>query len=305
MDFSDHALANVLDCLHDGLYFTDTDRRIIYWNAAAERITGYSASEVIGKHCSDNILIHNDAEGINLCKNLCPLAKTINDGLHREAEVFLHHKQGHRVPVSVRVTPLLDATGRTVGGVELFTDISNREASEMRFRELQQLALLDHLTQLANRAYLERELNSRLEENKRMGIPFAILFIDLDHFKQINDTYGHLVGDRLLQLIARTLTVNARPFDLFGRWGGEEFLGIVRNISMPDLQVLCTRLLRLLESSLLEVEGQTIHVTASIGATLVNTEDTLQSLIERADALLYQSKKNGRNCASISLQAPE
>ena len=86
MDFSDHALANVLNSLHDGLYFTDTDRRIIYWNAAAERITGYASPEVLGKKCSDNILVHIDAEGTNLCKNLCPLAKTIEDGAHREAD---------------------------------------------------------------------------------------------------------------------------------------------------------------------------------------------------------------------------
>ena len=121
----------------------------------------------------------------------------------------------------------------------------------------------------------------------------------------MNDNYGHLVGDQILQLVARTLTLNARPFDLYGRWGGEEFLGIIRNISMADLQILCERLLRLIESSQLDYGEQSINVTASIGATLANPEDSLLSLTERADALLYQSKDNGRNCASVSHTAPE
>lgn len=303
MDVSDRSLSNVLESLHDGLYFTDTDRRIIYWNTAAERITGFSSSEVLGKQCCDNILIHIDTEGENLCKGLCPLASTIDDGIHREMEVFLHHKRGHRVPVSVRVTPLLDDSGKTIGGVEIFTDISNREITKIRLQELQQQALLDHLTQLANRAYLERELNNQLEELKRMKVPFGVIFIDLDHFKQVNDNYGHLVGDQILQMTSRTLTVNARPFDLFGRWGGEEFLGIIRNITLADLITLSNRLLSLIESSMLIQASQPLNITASIGATLAIPEDNIQSLVERADSLLYQSKKNGRNCATVSLSA--
>lgn len=223
MDFSNHAFSNVLHSLHDGLYFTDKDRRIIFWNPAAERITGFSAAEVLGKHCCDNILFHVDAEGNNLCESHCPVAKTIDDGQHRDLEIYLHHKRGHRVPVSVRVTPLQDSNGQTTGGVELFTDISNRSATEMRLHELQQLALLDHLTQLANRAYLERELNSRLEEKDRMGIPFAVIFIDIDHFKQVNDTHGHGVGDQVLQLVAKTLTTNARPFIFMAAGAGRNF----------------------------------------------------------------------------------
>lgn len=300
MNLSDHALNNVLASLHDGLYFTDKDRRIIFWNPAAERITGFSANEVLGKHCCDNILVHVDAEGNSLCQDGCPLAKTIDDGLHREMEIYLHHKQGHRVPVSVRVTPLLNSEGMTTGGVELFTDISNRDATEMRFHELQKLALLDHLTQLANRAYLERELNSRLEEKKRVGVPFAVIFIDIDHFKRVNDTYGHLVGDQILQLVARTLTANARPFDLYGRWGGEEFLGIIRNIGMADLKVLCARLLTLIETSKLETVTPPINVSVSIGATLAVDGDNVQTLTQRADKFLYESKNNGRNRATIA-----
>ncbi len=300
MDLSDHSLTKILDSLHDGLYFTDKNRRIIYWNAAAERITGYPAKEVIGTNCSLNILNHINCQGTLLCEQQCPLAKTIVDGLHRDGEIYLHHKQGHRVPVSVRVTPLLDDDDNIIGGIELFTDISNREATELRLRELQQLALIDHLTQLANRAYLERELNGRLEEMKRIQVPLALMFIDIDHFKQVNDNHGHNIGDQVLQMVANTLNTNARPFDLYGRWGGEEFMGLVRNINRADLETLTERLRILIAGSFLDDFDHPLSVTVSIGATLAVDGDSVKSLLERADTLLYRSKHNGRNQVSIA-----
>lgn len=304
MELDNHAISNVLDNLHDGLYFTDNDRKIIFWNPAAERITGFTAAEVIGTKCRQNILNHIDCQGQNLCEEQCLLAQTMKDGQPREDDIYLHHKKGHRVPVSVRVTPLVDKDGNTIGGIELFTDISNREATELRLRELQQLALLDHLTQLANRAYLERELIARIEEKKRIKLPFAVLFIDIDHFKQVNDTYGHPIGDLVLQMVSNTLKSNARPFDLYGRWGGEEFMGVIRNITAESLKTLAERLRVLVEGSFLADIDPPLNVTVSIGATLANEDDNVSTLLARADTLLYQSKRDGRNRVSTAKTMP-
>jgi len=152
---------------------------------------------------------------------------------------------------------------------------------------------------LANRNYIEREIQSRFEENKRFHVPFGILFIDVDHFKKCNDTYGHDVGDDVLKLIANTFVANARPFDLYGRWGGEEFLGIIRNINNEDLESLGNRLRKLIENSYILHENKKLHVTVSIGATVVRKGDSTGSLIKRADTLLYKSKEAGRNCLTI------
>jgi PAS domain-containing protein len=114
---------------------------------------GYPAEEVIGIHCSDDILTHVDENGCNLCKGMCPLAATIVDSMPREAEVYLHHKDGHRTPVFVRVSPLKDEKGKIIGGIELFTDISNFKANDLRVKELEKMATLDRLTLLANRNY--------------------------------------------------------------------------------------------------------------------------------------------------------
>jgi len=230
---------------------------------------------------------------------MCPLAATIVDGKPREAEVYMHHKDGHRIPVSVRVSTLTDAQGKVIGGIELFTDISNQAANELRVKELEKLALLDNLTQLANRNYIEKEIQSRFEEKKRLNVPFGVFFIDIDHFKKFNDTYGHDVGDDVLKFVANTFISNARPFDLYGRWGGEEFIGIIRNINGKDLKLLGNRLRLLIENSYIIHENEKLYVTISIGATLVKDNDTIDSLIKRADTLLYESKTSGRNCLTM------
>lgn len=286
----------IIENLHDGLYFVDTDRKIIYWNKAAERISGYSAAEVIGRSCSDNILTHVDGEGNQLCMGMCPLAESISDGKPREMEIYLHHKDGHRVPVFVRVSTMTNGSGKIIGGIELFSDISSREANSLRVRELEKLAMLDSLTQLANRNFIEKELQNRFEEKKRFKVTFGILFMDVDFFKSFNDRYGHDVGDRVLKFVANAFIASSRSFDLYGRWGGEEFIGIIRNINIKDLESLGNRLRILIENSYIIHEDMRLNVTISIGATVVQDQDTVESLMKRADELLYKSKASGRNC---------
>jgi diguanylate cyclase (GGDEF)-like protein/PAS domain S-box-containing protein len=288
-------LADVLENLHDGLYFTDTHRVITFWNHAAERITGDPAAEVLGRSCAANILVHVDTDGRSLCRGLCPLAMTMADCVGREAEVFLRHKDGHRVPVLVRTGPLKDRQGQVVGGIELFTDLSNILANNSRVRELEQLALLDSLTQLANRTYLLREIEARFEEMRRYGIPFGLLFMDIDFFKRFNDSYGHDVGDAVLKLVANTFVANSRAFDVYGRWGGEEFVGVIRSIDAEDLAALGNRMRVLVNQSFLMHDEARLGVSISLGATVAHPDDTAESLIKRADQLLYRSKKEGRN----------
>ncbi|WP_224962910.1 sensor domain-containing diguanylate cyclase [Geomonas subterranea] len=299
MYLSKESYKKIIGDLRDGLYIVDLDRKIVFWNHAAERISGYSAEEVVGKPCADNILCHVDDVGLNLCCSECPLASTIEEGTPHDAEVFLHHKNGHRIPVSVRVIPLTDDSGTVIGGVEMFSDSSHQAVNELRLQELEKLALLDGLTQLANRRYLDRELESRLEELNRYDIPFGILFMDIDDFKGVNDRYGHETGDRVLQFVAGTLSANSRPFDLYGRWGGEEFVGIIRNVTAANLKHLGQRLRRLVEKSFVLVEGEALRVTISIGATMAVENDTVQTLLSRADALMYQSKAAGKNRLTI------
>lgn len=299
MKLDPNSFALIVENLHDGLYCVDTNRVITFWNKAAARISGFSAEEVVGRSCADNILTHVNSAGVCLCSKLCPLAAAMVDGHSHEAEVFLHHKDGHRIPVLVRANCITNSEGRIIGGVELFSDISHFLANSFRVQELEKMALLDNLTQLANRNYLDRELQTRFEEYKRLKVPFGLLFMDIDHFKKINDSYGHDVGDEVLKFVAQSFTSNSRPFDLYGRWGGEEFLAILRNITAADLLVIADRLRQLVETSYIFHKGIKIQVTISLGVTVVRDDDDAETVLQRADHLLYYSKQHGRNRATL------
>ncbi len=296
---SEELYRDLVENMHDGIYFVDRERRITYWNKGAERITGYAAVEVVGKSCADNILVHVDAIGRQLCKGSCPLVASMADGAPHEAEVYLHHKRGHRLPVWVRTSPLPAADGSFTGAVEMFTDISSRQALAQQVEDLKKLALIDPLTGLPNRRHLETQLHARLEELRRSGVGFGLLFMDIDHFKQVNDRCGHDAGDQTLITVANTLSFSVRPFDLVCRWGGEEFAGIFPHTDAATLQGIAERLRVLVAHSRVNTGIEGLSVTVSVGGTLAKAEDSAAALVKRADTLMYASKSGGRNRVTV------
>ncbi|RYD04991.1 hypothetical protein N752_11545 [Desulforamulus aquiferis] len=187
MDFENSFYKDLLDNLYDGVYFVDRDRRITYWNQGAERLTGYSSEEVLGKVCSDNILMHLNNECVLMCLDLCPVAETMIDGQKREAELYLHHKEGYRVPVLVRVAPIMKE-GQIVGAVEVFSDNSSKVSALERIDALKRAIYSDPLTGLANRTFIEISLTTNLQELQKYDYTFGLMFLDVDKFKTVNDS---------------------------------------------------------------------------------------------------------------------
>jgi diguanylate cyclase (GGDEF)-like protein/PAS domain S-box-containing protein len=298
-DLSPNFFRTLLDNLYDGVYFVDRERRITFWNKAAKRITGFTKSEVMGKRCADNLLRHVDERGNSLCEGACPLSYTLSDGVRRSASVFLHHKNGHRLPVAIGVAPITDHRRNIIGAVEIFRDDSATVAALEQLKKLEHLAYLDGLTRIANRTYLETFMVSRFNELRRLGWSFGVIFVDVDRFKQVNDSFGHQTGDVVLKMVAQTLLKNCRSFDLVGRWGGEEFLCVISNLKDGDqIMVIAERLRALVESSWVPLADCSLNVTISLGVTLARLPDTPETLIQRADGLMYRSKAAGRNCAT-------
>lgn len=287
----------LLDNLSDGVYFVDRERRITYWNKAAEQLTGYQGTEVLGSKCSDNILVHTDDKGTQLCIDGCPLHKTLNDGLPRQASIYLLHKAGHRVPVNIKVMPILGKRGAIIGAIETFNDDSQTRLLNARIQELRQLAMIDELTNAGNRRYANITLRTRLAELKRYGWSFGVIFCDVDNFKSINDTYGHEVGDEVLKMVARTIAGNIRSQESnFFRWGGDEFLIIVSGVSGKQSCDVAERCRILVSNSALPLDNKALRVTISSGVIMALVEDSTEGIMRRVDSLLRQSKKAGKNC---------
>jgi len=286
---------DLLDRMEDGVYIVDRERRIRYWSSGAQRITGYTAVEALGQCCAVNLLRHVDADGRALCTAGCPLRGVVEDGRPRAAEVFLHHKDGTRVPVRVHAAPIRNLDGEIIGAFETFSVTTSALAARERARQLERVALTDALTGVANRRCLEETLEARLSEFERLDVQFGVILADVDHFKAFNDRHGHLVGDQVLKTVAGTLALCCRPYDVVGRWGGEEFLVVLGHTEGADLLRTAERLRALVAASGVKTDSQVLNVTISAGATLVQPGDDAERLIERVDKLLYASKQSGRN----------
>ena len=286
----------ILDNLHDGVYFVDRQRVVNYWNRGAQRISGYSGEQMLGHPCSDHLLNHVTADGAPLCQTQCPLAACMDDGVPREAEVFLHHADGHRVPVLVRGAALRDAQGEIIGAVETFSGNSATWAAREEARELRRTARRDPLTGVASRAHMEGRLRAVVADIEDNAPAAGLFFADIDQFKRVNDTHGHDVGDRVLRMVASTLHSNVRSGDVVARWGGEEFVVLAYEIgARADLATLGEKLRALVATSRLDLPDGSLAVTISLGATLLRRDDTSAALVQRADQLMYESKNTGRD----------
>jgi len=292
----------ILDNLYDGVYFCDWDRKITYWNKSAEKITGFKKEEVVNSHCWDNLLVHTNAKGESLCEtDRCPAVRAMRQDKTVEEEVYLRHKNGHRVPIHTRISPIKDENGKIKGAVEIFGDNSAKVAAFNKIEKLEELAFIDALTGVGNRRYSEIKIGAKLEEISRYAWAeeFGIIFVDIDRFKDFNDKFGHDAGDSVLRLVSKTILVNLREGDFIGRWGGEEFIVLVSGVDRKSLLSTAEKLRTLVENSDFKLEGASVNVTISSGATMAKKIDEMDKLMKRADNLMYQSKQSGRNCVTI------
>lgn len=293
----------ILDHISDGVYVITMQRKIVYWNPAAGRITGYDHQDMVGKTCCETFLRQIDEEGNPSCEG-CPGMLAMQDQMMHEKNVYFLHKDGYRIPVVLRASPIFGPGGTPLGVVHIFQDNTYNELIYQNLEELKRQVYVDRLTGLFNRAYMEMRIREKLDEFRRYDWNFGVLFIDIDHFKDINDRYGHERGDDILRLVSQTFQANTRPSDVFGRWGGEEFVGLISAATVQDLLTLARRFRILVANSHLRKAEDVIYVTISVGATLAHKDDTVESLIARADSLMYQSKKNGRNRVTMEFTNP-
>jgi diguanylate cyclase (GGDEF)-like protein/PAS domain S-box-containing protein len=284
----------LIDDLNDGVCFVDVDRRILYWNKGAERLTGYPPGALVGTRCEDHLLVTDEPGSCRLCSGPCPLAATLADGRPRSLRVTLRHRDGRRIAVDAQSMPLLDEAGRVIGGVEVFRDASHLVALELANAELRAVAGTDPLTGVANRRQLDAALERHRALLERAGTPFCVILTDIDRFKAVNDTLGHAAGDTALVGFARLLKEGCRPSDLVGRYGGEEFLILVPNIDLENAARLARRLREAVASAPPETFGGT-RLTASFGVTEADPADTRDRLVTRADVALYEAKAAGRD----------
>ena len=300
LDFgSDTIFRTLMDGLSEGVYFVDPDRKILYWNRAAEELTGFTAQEVIGQCCADEILVHVSEEGVLLCKDGCPLAATIVDGDSRRASVYLRHKEGHRLPVTIAASVVRDEHGHVIGALETF---QKTPASMVALDELDRLkstTMLCPLTGVGNRSYLEEMLATKIETARRRNTSLSLLMFDVDQLQAFNAKLGHKVGDVILKMVARTLAGAMRTRDRFGRWDGATFIALLPDLKRLDVEDTANRLRQLVQHSAHTTSKGMLRVTVSAGAYVIQPGDTPEKAVGSAERLMRTSKRAGRNRVTL------
>lgn len=293
-----------LESMHTGVCIVDQERKICFWNDGAERITGYLRQDVLGRFCGEILLIKFQQNKAALCEQACPLNDAMRDGKPRESRVYLHHKAGYAVPVSLRAVPLRDAHGHVVGAVESFVERGYVSPSPRPEAGLVVGHGLDAVTQLPDYPFTESHLRSRVKFAHEHVIPFGLLCVQLDHLDAITSTRGLDAAEAILNVVAHTLRNALDPMDFVGRWSDDQFLVLVANCGDDDLEATALRLKRLAHSSEIAWWGDPLSVTVSVGGTVTKPGESIELLLGRTGNALQQAVVHGGNVAVV-LAAPE
>lgn len=293
----DHLLVAALEAVGNGVVITDPKARIEWTNSAFQSLTGYSLDEALGHRPAE--LVKSGQQGPAFYQNLW---ETILAGHTWHGELINKRKDGSLYDEELIITPVRDETQQIRHFVAIKQDVSARKKMETQLRES---ATTDFLTGLSNRRHFMTCMDEQLARVQRQVIQgAAVLMADLDHFKRINDTYGHGAGDALLCHVAGLMREGLRQVDCLGRIGGEEFALILPGTSWAGAQVLAERLRQTVAATPFNHQGQLIGITVSIGVSVMLPDDVSagQSL-GRADQALYRAKREGRNQVRLASES--
>ena len=281
--------AVVFESTGEGVMVTDAEQRIHLVNRAFSEITGYTEAEVLGKEPAVLSSGHHD-RGF-----YAALWADLNAAGHWQGEIWNRRKNGELYPELLSISAVQDESGQVSGYVGVFADISKLKSSES---ELEFLAHHDPLTRLPNRLLLLSRLEHGIGLAQRENRQLALLMLDLDRFKDVNDSFGHLAGDELLQQAAVRLTEHLRGVDTVTRLGGDEFTVLLEDIDHPeDAARVADEIIGALSEPWQLANGVEVRIGASVGISLFPQHgNTAEGMLQQADAALYQAKAEGRGC---------
>jgi diguanylate cyclase (GGDEF)-like protein/PAS domain S-box-containing protein len=280
-----------LNSIGDAVACTDIAGNITFLNPVAEKMTGWSRSEAEARPMTE-VLRLLDATSGGAIPNPMEFAVAENRTVHLPANCLLVRRDGFEIPIEDSVSPIHDREGRATGAVIVFRDVSAAQAMAL---QMAHAAQHDFLTGLPNRMLLNDRVNQAIGLASRRRKNVAVLFLDLDGFKHINDSLGHPIGDKLLQSVARRLGGCVRGSDTVSRQGGDEFVVLLSEVEQSkDAAITARRMLQVVADTHC-IEQHQLHVTTSIGVS-VYPEDggDAATLIKNADTAMYQAKENGR-----------
>ena len=301
----------IVQTLSHGIIILDRDLRVLFWNRWMEQHTQIKADRTVGKLLTDlypgieNKALRWKVESVFSLGNFSFFSQRLHRFLipmpiHKFLDTGIEHMQQN-----VIVSPLRGDDGRVdrvaVSIIDNTDAVIARQRLEETTRRLEEMSRIDPLTGIANRRHLFEQLGAELHRNRRLGGTVSLAMLDLDRFKEVNDEYGHLCGDCVLIRTAEILEKNLRPYDVIGRYGGEEFCVILPRTTIEEAAEVMDRIRKIVDEYGFTNGDAVLHRTVSIGIASVGRIDRCgtDELIRMADEALYAAKRSGRNRVEV------
>ncbi len=284
----------LLENMYEGVIFLDANLQVMLWNRGAERLTGISGESMLQRKFTPSLVKMRDEHGSEIADRDCPVAHAVVTGVQSLRRLIVCSRNGRDLAVDVHTIPVVGPDGTTQGASVLWHDASGEASLEKRCHSLYELAIRDPLTQLANRAEFDRVHALFVEEHLERRLPCSLIICDIDRFKLVNDTYGHLAGDEAIKGFAQLLKSACRPGDLVARFGGEEFVMLCADCNNASAAARAEALRKAFNDLPQPMLGGKA-CSASFGVTEVQPGDNAQTMLNRADRGLLMAKEGGRN----------
>jgi PAS domain S-box-containing protein/diguanylate cyclase (GGDEF)-like protein len=289
----------VLDSLSMGVYLVDCDRKIVFWNRGAEKISGYLSQDLLGRVYRDKLLIQYDEEHEGKIAQACQLTEALRDGEMKEADVFLLHKEGHRVPVRVCAVPLRDDKGKIVGAAESFEELRFPTIRGHRPVDAAIPFIMNSVTGLPDLSSTRVKINRAISELKEHQVPFCLLSVDVDGMDKLQAKSGKAPVECARKVMAHTVTAALRPDDFVGCDDSNRFIAILRYCEKQGINRVGDRIRTMAHCSEVDWWGDALELTVSIGGTVARCDDNADTLIERARRAMEQSLTSGGDKVTV------
>ncbi|HEY2415193.1 MAG TPA: diguanylate cyclase [Pirellulaceae bacterium] len=284
----------LLESMQDAVVFIDSSLKILLWNRAAERLTGIPTGSIEHKQWTPSVVNLRDEKLKLIREEQCPVTQAIESGVQTLRRLSIIGRNGEQVEIDAHLVPVQSKSGTKHGAALLLHDASNQITLEERIESLHEQATRDPLTHVANRAEFDQIMATCVETHLDRQLPCSLIMCDIDHFKKVNDTYGHQAGDEVLVTFAALLRRHCRTGDLVARYGGEEFVLLCADCNNATATRKAEEIrLEITEVAMPSLQGKS--VSASFGVTELQSGDSAETFLRRSDRALYQAKANGRN----------
>lgn len=284
----------LIEAMHDGVMFVDAQLRIQLWSKGAERMTGVSAGAAQGRIFTPDLLDMCNVDGRRIVNDACPVAQAVKTSSQIRQRLQLLGRQGRHVAVDLHAVPVATDGGALQGATVMLHDAQPEASLEEKCEALHAEVTKDPMTKVANRAEFDRMQALFIEAHEQAGMPCSLIMVDIDHFKSINDTYGHQAGDEAIITVANLLQSMCRSGDLVARYGGEEFAVLCADCGNANAAARAEQIRRKL-ADLPQSSLGNKRITASFGVTELQAGDNPESMLRRSDRALLMAKEQGRN----------